>query len=94
MPWIDIRGLSVESWPQALVVHMSFSTWAVEAAGGVKRACLEQPDFVFGCQLKQKPHHSELGSLLVEKPLGSSELVIWSPDSFPNTAAEQQVAVT
>lgn len=73
---------------------MSFSTLAVEAAGGIKRACLEQPDFVFGCQLKQKPHHSGLGSLLVEKPPGSSELVIWSTDLFPHTAAEQQVAGT
>ena len=62
------------SWPQTLVAHMSFSTLAIEAAGGVKKACLEQPDFVFGCQLKQKPHHSGLGSLLVEKPPGSSEL--------------------
>lgn len=46
MPCVEIHGLPLESRPQAWVVDMPFSTLAIEAAGGVKTACLEQPDFV------------------------------------------------
>lgn len=76
MPCVQTHGISYKYWPQTLVVHMSFSTLAAEAASGVKKSLFRAARFCFGCQLKQKPHHSGLGSLLVEKPPGSSELVI------------------
>lgn len=46
MPPVEIHGIPEQYWPQTLTVRMSFSTLVAEAAGGVKRACLVQPDFV------------------------------------------------